>query len=69
MVQRDAEIDLRQHAQQQESQRFHVAAVVDRLGDRGVAREFGALCAHPGLKRGHQRSAPFLARSQTLGGK
>src|ERR1700733_11368904 len=35
--------------------------VVDRLGDLGMAREFGALGAHPVFERGDQDDAPFLA--------
>ena len=40
--------------------------VVDRLGNRGMAREFGALGAHPVFQPGDQGGAPFAPRAQTL---
>ena len=35
--------------------------VFDRLGDLGMAREFGAVGAHPVFERGDPDDAPFLA--------
>ena len=41
--------------------------VVDRLGNRGMAREFGALGAHPVFQPGDQGGALFFApRAQTF---
>ena len=40
--------------------------VVDRLGDRGMAREFGALCAHRVFQPGDQGVALFAPRVQPL---
>ncbi len=40
--------------------------VVDRLGNRGMAREFGALGAHPVFQPGDQGGALFAPRAQAL---
>src|SRR5580704_19476916 len=40
--------------------------VVDRLSNRGMAREFGALGAHPVFQPGDQGGALFAPRAQTL---
>ena len=40
--------------------------VVDRLGNRGVAREFGARGAHPVFQPGDQGGALFAPRAQPL---
>ena len=42
--------------------------VVERLGDRGVARQLGALGAHPGLQRRDQIGGDLAPDAQTLVG-
>ena len=40
--------------------------VVDRLGDRELARQLGPLAAHPGFELGDERRASLLASRQAL---